>query len=496
MSLPASKALRLAERALPALVCVALAGSMEIPPAPPKTPSGDSAIRVVRSVQLSTDEPSARHVESALAADPRDERKLIAASMVFGTHGGVAVYASLNGGQSWVRATHGARRDPVFDGIDPTVTFDAEGNAYLLTLSEQLAAWKSTNGGSEWGEPVYLPGSWDRPWIDVDRTAQESMRGRVYVTGKLPIVVFGHTAQDVIGFSSSSDRGNKFSFPRLLLPAPEKELLNIVSALLSLPDGQLVVALQTFAPEGLREPEIAGSYPTIVSSDGGRRFSGPRPGPDVHVFGHAREGKSLLGLGGARLAVDASKGARPRKLYMAWLDVVGGFYRVKVASSPDDGATWSKPVLASPDPSATDQSNVALAVNGEGVVGVSWNDRRADPTDGCYQLYFAASGDGGATFPAEQRVEEKSTCPLAAGSDPVASEYRFKNGGDTQGLVGLPNGGFHLAWIHGGAGEMQLWSSVLTVDRGQLLPSVPARPGETVTPEAGGSRDARQFATP
>lgn len=356
----------------------------------------------------------------------------------------------------------------MFPGLDPAVTFDADGNAYLLTLTEEVAAWKSTNGGGVWGEPVVLPGTWDRPWIDVDRTTQESMRGRVYVTGKLPIVVFGHTAQDVIGFSSSRDRGATFSFPRLLLPAPDREVLNIVSALQVLPDGRLVVALQNFPPVGLREPVLAGSYPTIVSSDGGRRFSEPRPGPGFHSYGHAREGKSLFGLGGARLAVDTSKGARQGALYMAWLDVVDGVYRVKVASSTDGGATWSKPVQASPYRSATDQSNVALAVNGEGVVGVSWNDRRADPTDGCYQLYFAASGDGGATFPAERRMENKATCPLAADDDPVTSEYRFKNGGDTQGLVGLPDGSFHLAWIHGGAEEMQLWSSVLTVDRQRL----------------------------
>ncbi len=451
-------------------------------PATPATPATtDSALRIVRSVQISTDEPLSRHVESVLAVNPRDPQNLIAASMVFGAHSGVGVYSSSNGGQTWTRAIHGERRDPVFPGLDPAVTFDAEGRAYLLTLTEGLAAWKSTNGGKEWGEPTVVPGSpWDRPWIDTDRTARALMRGQVYVASKLPIVVFGHLAQDVIGFSVSRDLGATFSAPRLMLPAPEKELLNVVSALLTLPDGQILLALEVYGPKGLREPVLAGSYTTIVSNDGGRRFSEPRPGPGFHSYGHAREGKSLFGLGGARLAVDDSPSPHRGKLYMAWLDLEAGFYRVKIASSSDGGATWSQPVQVSRDRSTTDQSNPALAVNGEGVVGLSWNDRRGDPTDRCYQLYFAASADGGATFGAEQRVEEAATCPIAAATaeepvDPVTSEYRFKNGGDTQGLVGLPDGGFHLAWIFGGAGEMQLWSTVLTVDRQRLLLPAPSR---------------------
>ena len=51
--------------------------------------------------------------------------------------------------------------------------------------------------------------------------------------------------------------------------------------------------------------------------------------------------------------------------------------------------------------------------------------------------------------------------PVVVGS---ANGNRFKNGGDTQGLVGLPNGGFHVAWINGASGKMQLWFTSVSVE--------------------------------
>jgi len=441
-------------------------------PAPLKPPG--PAITVFPSVQVSTDEPEARHVESVLAVNPRDPKNLVAASIVLGSSTRVAVYASHDGGLRWSRGKEGVGGSKVFDGLDPAVAFDREGNAYLLALGDQLAIWRSSDGGLTWGGRVNVPGAWDRPWSGSDA-------GRVYVSGKLPIRVFGHQAQDVIGLSVSRDRGATFSFPKLLLPAPEKSLLNVVSDLLVAPDGRLILSLQLFPPESLAHSPLAGSYATIVSSDGGRTFTEPRPGPASRIYGHAWEGKSLYGLGGARMAIDNSAGPRSGRLYLAWLDVIDGFYRVTAASSADGGASWSKPVRVSDHQTSTDESTPAIAVTGDGIVGISWYDRRADPADGCYQLFFAASADGAETFSPNQRIDSRPTCPLAqkGAADPIASEYRFKNGGDTQGIVGLPGGTFHLAWIQSDTSEMQLWSVRVVVDPARLLPAGEKSPAST-----------------
>jgi len=423
------------------------------------------AFEVVSSVEVSADAPLARHVESVLAINPRDPNNLFAGVMDFGDEGGVAAYASRDGGRTWSRGLDSAGRKARFDGLDPAVAFALDGAAYLLADGDSLMSFKSTDGGFTWRAGPLVPGrAWDRPWIAAG-VAGPSER-LLYVTGKMPVTVFGHAAQDIVGFSVSSDGGASFSFPRLLLPAPDKELVNVVNDLVVLPDGRILLTLQLFSPAAIRETPLRGDYAMLPSLDLGKSFGPPRRGPTFRTFGHANEGKSLFGLAGSRAAVDASGGPRAGRLYLTWVDAIDGFYRVMAASSADAGLTWSPAVRLDEGAGATDASVATVAVDGRGIVGVAWYDRRADPSDGCYQLFFASSSDGGATFSPEAAVDETPTCPLLGtkdAADPVSSQYRFKNGGDTMGVVGLPGGGFQIAWIRQGKSEMQLWSTRIKV---------------------------------
>jgi hypothetical protein len=477
-----------------------------------RAPAPGSAISVLSSVHVSADEPGTRYVEPVLAVNPRNPRNLVAAVMVLGERGGVAVYASQDGGNTWKRAANGPLARPLFGNghQDPVLVFDPEGNAYLGTLGDELAIWKSGDGGLSWSEPAVVPGTfYDRPWLACDRSGSEALRGRIYAVAHRGLTVFDHPGATLIAVSSSRDAGGTFAFPRLFMPAPEKELINTTGGLLATPDGKLILMLQGYAPDAPQAPLLpSGRYSTIVSEDGGRTFSKPRPGPAFHVYGHAWEGKSLFGVGGSGLAQDTSSGAWQRRLYMTWLDAIDGYFRVMAASSGDGGESWSRPVRVSDSQSATDESTPAIAVDDQGVVGISWYDRRGDPTDRCYQLFFAASADGGATFSPSRRVAADFSCPVgrppAAGAgqgpgagpdrgagsgpgagpgpgadpavDPVNARYRFKNGGDTQGLVGGPHGSFHLAWINGCAGELQLWATEIAVNRSRLAAGPARRP--------------------
>jgi len=464
-------------RTILASAALALLGVGPLPAPPPARPP---RITVLPSVLISADDPARQHVESWLAMNPRDPLNLIAASMVLGEHEFVAAYASRDGGKSWVRAAHGSAAGKDFDGGDPAVAFDAGGNAYLSTAAPAFGVWKSTDGGRTWGEPAMVPGAgYDRTFVACDRSSRGSFRGRLYAVGKMPITVFGHRGTDVIAFSSSRDDGASFAFPRLLMPAPDKELLHIVSDLLVTPDGRVILALETFDPPPPGAQLLAGRINLVTSDDGGQIFSDPRQMAVIHQYGHARESQSVKGLGGAQLALDASPGARRGTLYAVWLDAADGNYQVMTAASPDGGTTWSRPVRVNDNEGASNQSNPAIAVDGVGVVGVSWNDRRADPTDLCYQPYFAASADGGASFSPNVEVSQELTCPAGSHAEgtPLDSDYRYLNGGDTQGIVGLPQGGFHLAWINGGAGQMQLWSTIVAVARQVPQPPRLPQPG-------------------
>ena len=112
------------------------------------TPDHLPGIAVRSTVQISTDEPTSRHVESWLAINPRDPHNLIAASMVFGEPSGVAAYASHDGGKSWVRATHGPRSDRVFEGLDPAVAFDprAKPTSSLCRTTSRFGAQPTEDG--------------------------------------------------------------------------------------------------------------------------------------------------------------------------------------------------------------------------------------------------------------------------------------------------------------------------------------------------------------
>jgi hypothetical protein len=443
--------------------CV-LAGWIVLSAASPA--EGGAGYRVGASTVISADDAASRHVESVLAIDPRAPRRLVTASVVFGTRGGVAVYASQDGGASWVRGVHGPHAETAFGELDPALAFDEHGDVWLATIGQGVQVWRSRDGGKSWDGPRTIPGSWDRPWI-------AAVGERLFVVGKLPITVFGQRAQDVLAIAIADGDLATFGAPRLLLPDPTRELLNVPSDVVVTPGGELVVGLQLFAPEMVKAgPLLTGNYATAISNGG--RLSAPRPGPTFHTFGHRAEEKSAFGYGFARLAIDRSAGPRSGRLYMTFLDVVDGHYRVAASWSADSGEHWTAPVRVDDGTMASDASNPAIAVDGSGVVGVVWNDRRDDPSERCFRTYFAVSTDGGASFSPNQRVSDRFTCPLGAppsdggtriapdpSIDAIASQYRFKNGGDTQGIVGLPEGGFVLAWIDGGAGELALRATTI-----------------------------------
>ena len=123
-----------------------------------------------------------------------------------------------------------------------------------------------------------------------------------------------------------------------------------------------------------------------------------------------------------------------------------------LTASGDGGRTWSPTIRVDDGQAASNQSDVGVAVAGDGTVGVTWNDRRDDPSDHCFALYMAVSQDGGATFSRNRRLATGRTCPRGG---------RWIGGGDTQGIVGLPDGTFQLAWIDGADGVMRLVSSTV-----------------------------------
>jgi Neuraminidase (sialidase) len=97
------------------------------------------------------------------------------------------------------------------------------------------------------------------------------------------------------------------------------------------------------------------------------------------------------------IAVDNSKGAHSGNLYVVMYNWTGKQMKVQVTTSTDGGTTWGTPVLVA-SLGRHDEFFPALSVNSNGIVGVSWLDRRKDPRNVRYQPFAALSQDGGKTF--------------------------------------------------------------------------------------------------
>jgi hypothetical protein len=172
---------------------------------------------------------------------------------------------------------------------------------------------------------------------------------------------------------------------------------------------------------------------------------------------------------------------------MVYPAIVTDRIQVMLASSSDKGKTWSKPVVVNDDRSPVkggegpDHLLPSVGVNKDGVVLVTWYDRREAKDNLGWRLRGAASLDGGETFSASMPIADAAnaypaTTPwdLSAGasSDEKASvvglsvslQSFYTSGGHTTGLAVDADGTFHPTWIDNRTGTAQLWTSTVKVE--------------------------------
>lgn len=444
------------------------------------------------SVHVSSDRPNDPFFETALAVDPNDTRHLIGASMQFMRDGsmGSAVYVSWDGGASWTRSGRVGTDSTVFRGLDPVVLFGPDGTPfYVAGANARVYVHRSLDGGRTWLPGTVVPGGdYDREWVGVDRTGRH--RGRMYLAGLQNVVRLDGSRMGVIALSISTDSGKTFGEPIRLVESNNGSVMAL--GLDVTPDGTILIPYGT-GPEH-PDPEVDSSSIGVMRSvDGGKTFVRAsmvvqRKQP-ASVMPRALRNSPLVPI-----AIDTTSGPFAGRVYLAWTEYApagpGAGFRVRVASSEDSGRSW---VIATANDNAdsSDNTTPALAVNRDGVLGVTWYDRRGDPEGRCHRLYFAASVDGGRTFlPNVMAGENRPNCPgtvanwilrpyayidrdMGVSPDglPVnvvgffATTARYQNAGDTQGLVADSAGRFHALWIGSGDnGVAQLWSTTLSVD--------------------------------
>jgi hypothetical protein len=416
-------------------------------------------------------------------------------------------YASFDGGKRWIRGRiTGDTR--VVMGADPLVYITRAGTSFFSTLPPVKGGYRSvisrsTDGGRTWSSSITLPYA-DRHWMAFAAGGGPFSR-RIYFTG-----TGVHSSREgeraVSPFlARSDDDGRTFPFrsvvaydrggadPQAPLNAVPLEPLVTSSGLFILPL-QGPVERQTLERLA-RDSLTARGVGLVVSDDGGESFGAARYAPahlTMMTGSPRRRFRAHSAFGYIRTAIDASSGRYRNRIYFAAPDYDASIdrYVARVWRTGDFGKTWGTAVAS--DAPRGDVANPAIAVNRDGVVAVTWNDRRDDPTGRCWQLYAAVSTDGGEHFLPAQRLSRRPTCTneprnwetfgtafngdqggqqLAYFQTGASIPTRFPNGGDTQGLVADGAGVFHAAWINGETGVMQLWHTSFRLDPGLLAPA-------------------------
>lgn len=354
--------------------------------------------------------------EPSIAVNPVNPQQLVVAWQV-----NASAAWSTDGGQTWTTAQATALKDYRISG-DVSVTYDAFGHALLCYIAfDKLGTnnyWahnatrngifvrRSLDGGRTWetdASTVIAHDSTpnipfeDKPWIVADPGHERG--GNVYI-GWTQFTL----SETNLLFSRSTDDGKTWSKPIKLnskpgLPRDDNGALEGFHGVVG-PDGKLYTIWDD--RDGIM---------MAVSSDGGKSFSKDRriidAGPGYFgITGVARSnGFPQIGID-PRLPSPRARSKHHHdekdtggRLYVAWSDYTNGDVDAFVASSSDQGRTWSSPVRVNSDPihDGADQFFEWMAVDPtSGAINLIFYDRRPDNQQ--TRVTLARSIDGGKKF--------------------------------------------------------------------------------------------------
>jgi BNR/Asp-box repeat len=446
------------------------------------------------TVQVSKAFANLPHYENLAAGDPKHLGRLITCSMTYPRELGKLnyhqCYVSFDGGKTWdptLKVSEGyVNSDPaVIYGYGDDVyevalvvstVSDESGEPNAPTDDSKTVVFKSSDGGRTWSETARFK-LIDREYIGMDLT-KGKYDGRIYVVGQgyFPNIdgrldVFDGASLQLF---RSVDGGKNFLGP-VCAKYPHGATIGNVGPGVVLSDGTFVVMFEVANAEHRNELHI------ISSKDGGETFARSVRVADPDLFVDPGRSKAEM-LG--QLAIDPGSKPFKDRLYIAFPSIVDKRIQIELSYSTDKGETWSKPTVVNDDRSPEDGSNgpdhmlPSVAVNRDGVVLVTWYDRREATDNLGWRLRAAASLDGGETFSASVPVTDgrqvftpKTTWDLRGQSVESASllslwvsplEFMI-GGGHTSGLAVDADGTFVPTWIDNRTGVAQLWSAPIRV---------------------------------
>ncbi len=388
--------------------------------------------------------------EPSIFINPKNPDNVVAGAVLNSYH------YSFDGGKSWetgkLKSSHGVYGDPV-------ISADQEGNFYYLHLGdpegtnwassrilESIVIQKSSDGGKTWNDGTTIgtnpPKQQDKEWIAINPENNE-----LYVTWTQFDKYGSKNPKDksLILFSKSSDQGATWT---------KAYRLSQLAGNCIDDDNTVEGAVPSVGTNG--EIYVAWAFDEKiffdVSTDGGNtwldedRTVVDQPGGwDMDIPGIGRSnGMPVTG-------VDWSDSPYRGTIYINWADTRNGSENadIFVASSKDQGKTWSAPTRVNNDQTETHQFFPWMSVDPKtGVIYVVYYDR-SRYSDLQNDVVLAYSTDGGKTF----QSETISTSPF---SSPGKSVFF----GDYNNISAF-DGKVRPVWTRYEDGKLSIWTALI-----------------------------------
>jgi len=346
--------------------------------------------------------------EVPVAVNHKNIKQLLTGSNDYNCGTLVGFNTSNDGGATWSHTCFSSINGK--GSGDPGVAYDLKGNAYISAIDDRAPAidfQKSTNNGRSWSPPaVAVPslngGLTDKPWLEVDTNPTSRFKNSLYIS----ITQFDPNGDTQITLTHSHDGGKTwkvgFVGPLRIFPGSIDQFSDIAIGA----DGTVYLTW-LHCPTTGSTGDCGGTTATMYltrSGDGGKTWTRPHA-----IFKAALAPDTCNAYYGCLpntmeeiidipvIAVDNSKGAHKGNLYVAYYNWTGTYMKMMVATSTNGGKSWTrKPVAPASD--KHDQFFQWINVNDDGVVGVTWMDRRNDPANINYEAFGAFSTNGGTSF--------------------------------------------------------------------------------------------------
>lgn len=374
---------------------------------------------------------------------------------------GIGYSYSTDGGVSWTDGQLPFPLNPysglnMVDAFDPTAASDTQGNVYIGQVSTD-AIWatgpatglfvhKSTTGGVSWLPPVAVstnPGATgspdanyrlnDRCQMTVDKITASSYTDRIYISWikdrgwNMPQpnsdIYFAYSNNYGTTFNLATGTGPGFA-GRINDAGVGHDLGNMpVPAVAA--DGTVYTSWMDYNVQ-------TGGIGTIYldkSTDGGATWGTDMFVRTVNLPPLYLNGNTDVRAKGAPVLKTSPTNAN--ELYIMFAEDPDGpgsdECDIFLIKSTNAGLTWSAPVRVNDDSTLNDQILPWMDVKPDGTIDAAWYDRRNDPIDLLWDVYFARSTDGGATFSANVKLSDNN---FATPNTPVGKWF-----GEYLGLV-------------------------------------------------------------